>query len=121
MYRRSSKEWEGRIIYLFTLEELKGQDEPWPGDEWDVEEADEVAKEAGDQHLQTFQTQDPQATVWNCNLDVAVFCDELEAVEVGAHLRDVVYHGGDAKDGGVAAVILTLFHYHIDIWQIDEK
>ena len=46
---------------------------------------------------------------------MAVFCDELEAVEVGAHLRDVVYHGGDAKDGGVAAVILTLFHYHIDI------
>ena len=52
---------------------------------------------------------------------MAVFCDELEAVEVGAHLRDVVYHGGDAKDGGVAAVVLTLLYYHIDISQIAEK
>ena len=42
------------------MKELKGQDEPRPGDEGDVEEADEVAKEAGDQHLQIFQTQDPQ-------------------------------------------------------------
>ena len=47
---------------------------------------------------------------------MAVFGDELEAVEVGAHLRDVVDHRGDAKDGGVAAVVLTLAYYQIDIW-----
>ena len=47
---------------------------------------------------------------------MAVFCDELEAVEVGAHLGDVVDHRGDAKDGGVAAVVLTLAYYQIDIW-----
>ena len=64
MYRRGPwrnlKEGKGRTIQSFTLKELKGQDEPGPGDERDVEEADEVAKEAGDQHLQIFQTQDPQ-------------------------------------------------------------
>ena len=52
----------GQNHLFFTLEELKGQDEPWPGDERDIEEADEVAKEAGDQHLQIFQTQGPQTT-----------------------------------------------------------
>ena len=51
---------EGQNHLFFTLKELKGQDEPRPGDEGDVEEADEVAKEAGDQHLQIFRTQDPQ-------------------------------------------------------------
>ena len=50
---------EGQNHLFYTLEELKGQDEPGPGDERDVEEADEVAKEAGDQHLQIFQTQVP--------------------------------------------------------------
>ena len=49
----------GQNHLIFTLKELKGQDEPGPGDEWDVEEADEVAKEAGDQYLQIFQTQVP--------------------------------------------------------------
>ena len=49
---------------------------------------------------------------------MAVFCDELEAVEVGAHLGDVVDHRGDAKDGGVTAVVLTLACYHIDIWHV---
>ena len=47
---------------------------------------------------------------------MAVFCDELEAVEVGAHLGDVVDHRGDPKDGGVAAVVLTLLYFHIDIF-----
>ena len=49
----------GQNHLVFTLKELKGQDEPGPGDERDVEEADEVAKEAGDQYLQIFQTQVP--------------------------------------------------------------
>ena len=35
-----------------TLKEFKRQDKPGPGDERDVEEADEVAQQARDQHLQ---------------------------------------------------------------------
>ena len=68
----------GQNHLIFTLKELKGQDEPGPGDEWDVEEADEVAKEAGDQHLQIFQTQDPEATSWNCTLTWPYFVMNLK-------------------------------------------
>ena len=37
---------------------------------------------------------------------MAVLGDDLEAVEVGAHLRDVVNHRGDAEYGRVASVVL---------------
>ena len=40
------------------------------------------------------------------HLYVAVFGDEFEAVEIRAHLRDVVDYGCDAKDGWVSAVVL---------------
>ena len=36
------------------MKEFKGQDKPWPGDEGDVEEADEVPQESGNQHLEIF-------------------------------------------------------------------
>ena len=39
---------------MSTLKEFKGQDKPWPGDEGDVEEADEVPQESGNQHLEIF-------------------------------------------------------------------
>ncbi len=40
------------------------------------------------------------------NLDVAVLGDDLEAVEVGAHLTHVIDHRGDTKYGGVSSVVL---------------
>ena len=40
------------------------------------------------------------------HLYVAVFGDEFEAVEIRAHLRDVVDNGCDAKDCWVSAVVL---------------
>ena len=42
------------------------------------------------------------------HLYVAVFGDEFEAVEIRAHLRDVVDNGCDAKDGWVSAVVLHI-------------
>ena len=37
---------------------------------------------------------------------MAVLRDDLEAVEVGAHLAHVVDHGGDPKDGGMTTIVL---------------
>ena len=38
---------------------------------------------------------------------MAVLGDELEAVEVGAHLRHVVDHGGDAEDRWMTTIVLN--------------
>ena len=38
---------------------------------------------------------------------MAVLGDELEAVEVGTHLRHVVDHGGDAEDGRMTTIVLN--------------
>jgi hypothetical protein len=40
------------------------------------------------------------------DLDMAVLGDDLEAVEVGAHLAHVVDHRGNSKDGGMTAIVL---------------
>ncbi len=37
---------------------------------------------------------------------MAVLGDDLEAVEVGAHLAHVVDHRGNTKDGGMTAIVL---------------
>ena len=37
-----------------------------------------------------------------------IFGDELEAVEICAHLGDVVDHGSDAKDGGMSTIVLHI-------------
>ena len=42
------------------------------------------------------------------HLYVAVFGDEFEAVEIRAHLRDVVDYGCDAKDGWMSAIVLHI-------------
>ncbi len=44
---------------------------------------------------------------------MAVLGDDLEAVEVGAHLAHVVDHRGNPKDGGMAAIILKRRHSDI--------
>ena len=71
------------------MKELKWKNQPRLGDEGDVDEPDDVAEQPHHQHL-----------------DVAVLGDDLEAVEVSAHLRDVVNHRGDAEYGRVASVVL---------------
>ena len=40
------------MAYICTLKKFKRQHKPGPGDEGDVEEANEVSKQSGDQHLQ---------------------------------------------------------------------
>ena len=37
-----------------------------------------------------------------------IFGDELEAVEICAHLGDMVDHGSDAKDGGMSTIVLHI-------------
>ena len=37
-----------------------------------------------------------------------IFGDELEAVEICAHLGDVVDHGSDAKDGWMSTIVLHI-------------
>ena len=66
-----------------ALNKLKREDKPGPSDEGDVNEADDVAQET--------QGQD---------FDVADLVDDLEAVKVGGHFRDVIENGGDAKERG---------------------
>ena len=73
------------------MQEFEWKNQPGPGDEGDVDEPDDVPQQSDHQ-----------------NLHVPVLGDDLEAVEVGAHLRDVVDDGGNAKDGRVAAVVLEM-------------
>ena len=40
------------MAFICTLKKFKRQHKPGPGDEGDVEEANEVSKQSGDQHLQ---------------------------------------------------------------------
>ena len=68
-----------------TLKEFKRQYKPGPGDEGDVDEADEVAQQARDQHLQAKLYISP-AFLLTLYLDMPIFGDGLEAVEVCAHL-----------------------------------
>ena len=74
-----------------ALNKLKREDKPGPSDEGDVNEADDVAQET--------QGQD---------FDVADLVDDLEAVKVGGHFRDVIENGGDAKESGGATIILQM-------------
>ena len=102
------------------MKEFKRQDKPRPGDEGDVEEADEVAQQAGDQHLQ------PNISFLrsggNCrHLDMPIFGDELEAVEICAHLGDVVDHGSDAKDGWMSTIVLHINKTQLQQIQIQIK
>ena len=56
---------------------------------------------------------------------MAVLGDDLEAVEVSAHLRDVVNHRGDAEYGRVASVVLESTKIFFDslqkIFHIDKS
>ena len=73
------------------MQEFEWKNKPRPGDEGDVDEPDDVPQQPHHQ-----------------NLHVPVLGDDLEAVEVGAHLRDVVDDGGNTKDGRVTAVVLEM-------------
>jgi hypothetical protein len=44
---------------------------------------------------------------------MAVLGDDLEAVEVGAHLAHVVDHRGNPKNGGMTAIVLKSRHSDI--------
>ena len=78
------------------MQEFKWKNKPRLGDEGDVDEPDDVPEQPHHQHL-----------------DVAVLGDDLEAVEVGAHLRDVIDHRGDAEYGRVASVVLESKKYFL--------
>jgi hypothetical protein len=43
---------------------------------------------------------------WLSDLDMSVLGDDLEAVEVGAHLAHVVDHRGNPEDGGMTPIVL---------------
>ena len=43
------------MTYICTLKKFKRQHKPGPGDEGDVEEADEVPQESSNQHLGNIQ------------------------------------------------------------------
>ena len=43
---------------MLTLDKLEGQHEPWPGDEGDVDEPEDVAEEAGEEHLDVTEPGD---------------------------------------------------------------
>ena len=63
-----------------TLNEFERENEPWPGDETDVDEPGHVAE-----HPQGDQ------------FDVTDLADDFHAVEVGHHLRHVVDNRSNAK------------------------
>ena len=63
-----------------TLNEFERQNEPWPGDETDVDEPGHVAE-----HPQGDQ------------FDVTDLADDFHAVEVGHHLTHVVDNRSNAK------------------------
>ena len=73
-----------------TLQELEGKHEPGPSYEGNVDESDDVTEEPNHQ-----------------DLHVAVLGDDLEAVEVGPHLGNVVDDGSYAKYGRVSAIVLS--------------
>ena len=50
-----------------------------------------------------------------------IFGDELEAVEICAHLGDVVDHGSDAKDGRMSTIVLHINKTQLQQIQIQIK
>ena len=80
-----------RIKFRFkhTLKELKGKHEPRPCDERNVDESDDISEESHHQDLY-----------------VAILGDDLKAVEVGSHLRNVVDDGCNAKYCWMTAIVL---------------
>jgi len=81
-----------KIIILdtsFTLNKLKWQHNPRPFNPWDVEETQTIAQQTRGQ-----------------NFNVPKAADELEAVEVSCHFRQMVDDWGDSKESWTSAVIL---------------
>ena len=78
-----------RINFKLTLKEFKGKHEPGPRDERNVDESDDISEESHHQ-----------------DLHVAILGDNLEAVEVGSHLRNVVDDRCDAKNCWMTTIVL---------------
>ena len=73
------------------MKEFKGKHEPGPCDERNVDESDDISEESHHQ-----------------DLHVAILGDNLEAVEVGSHLRNVVDDGCDAKNCWMTTIVLRV-------------
>ena len=78
------------------MQEFEWKNKPRPGDEGDVDEPDDVPQQSHHQ-----------------NLHVPVLGDDLEAVEVGPHLGNVVDDGSYAKYGRVSAIVLSKWEIFI--------
>ena len=96
------------MAYICTLKEFKRQYKPGPGDEGDVEEANEVSQQSRDQHLQISFLLLLSCFSLFVHLYMTIFGDGLEAVEICAHLWDMVDHRSDAENGWMSTIVLHI-------------